>query len=357
MGRHGGVRLLVAAGAVAGGARSGRRVAKAGHGLTVYIRSATGTAAVELEMDATVGDLRNAADVPRGVVMRFGDTVLGDDSALLSDTGISAEATVDVDTVPLRWDREAKGAEAALTEDDMMVHCVRGPVTQSDSANVVRGTVGYVTGRHYWEVELVCWNGHGSGRDLIGICTADQQLDRMPGKPAGMGSSDHAWGVGMWQARWRKEHGGDSPEVDGAPSPRQGDNVGVLLDCERSFVRFYLNGKPMGSAPAASALSTASAKGIPLYPAVCVGRLTGDHRYRLRTEVQMPADADCDPACAVVAGQPSRGGRGSGSSSVSPSKVSLVVGMGFDTAAATQALQRSGGNVERAIAFLVEGAG
>lgn len=257
-------------------------------GLLIYIRWDDKQSAVELDPAATVGDLKRAAAQVFPVVanrgLLYGDTVLSDDSVPLADAGFSSQVTVDVASAPLRWDSDRSSSTTAFEDENKVCHW-----TGTDyCSEVVVGTHGWTSGQHYWEVQLEAWDGSGSGRDLIGVCN-NEQLKQLtvPSSNAGMGSTPNAWGAGMWQAPFRREHNGDEPEFKGTRNPRQGDRIGVLLDLDKGFVRWYLNGGYLG-ADADESQSNGLPSGDMYYPAVSVGRLTAKHKYRIIADPEPP---------------------------------------------------------------------
>eukprot|EP00756_Hemistasia_phaeocysticola_P000813 Hpha_TRINITY_DN10582_c1_g1::TRINITY_DN10582_c1_g1_i1::g.31388::m.31388 len=260
-------------------------------GLLIYVRWDDKTSAVELDPAATVGDLKRAAAQlfpvveNRGLV--HGDTVLSDDSLPLADAGFSSQITVEVGSAPLCWDLD-KSSKTTAFEDDNQVANWTG--TDGYCSEVVVATHGWTSGRHYWEVKLEVWDGSGSGRDLIGVCNQNllKQLT-IPGSNAGMGSTPHAWGAGMWQAPFRKEHNGDEPEFKGTRNPKQGDRIGILLDLDQMFVRWYLNGGYLGADAEESQLNDLP-RGDMYYPAVSVGRLSAKHKYRIIANPEPPRE-------------------------------------------------------------------
>jgi len=273
-------------------------------GIMVFVRRADGdTHALELDADATVGDLkREAARAFPEVAhngLRFAGSVLTDDSKTLADAEFSNQVTVDVDVSPLRWCVEGSSERSIITDEGKVAGWKRKDDRGDYCAEVIVGTQGWTSGRHYWEVKLEVWDGSGSGRDVIGVCSDRLFHDEggvmlkekltMKDVICGMGSSAHCWGVGMWQSPWRKEHDSEEGNFNGAPSPKEGDRVGILLDLDRAFIRFYLNGYFMGSDEADSTFSEIP-RGDTFRPALSVGRLADKHKYRLITDPEKPED-------------------------------------------------------------------
>eukprot|EP01062_Namystynia_karyoxenos_P077202 TRINITY_DN7726_c0_g1_i1.p1 TRINITY_DN7726_c0_g1~~TRINITY_DN7726_c0_g1_i1.p1 ORF type:complete len:317 (+),score=56.34 TRINITY_DN7726_c0_g1_i1:81-953(+) len=263
------------------------RAGKCGGGLQVYVRGADGSVqALELDPAATVADLRRAAGVPRGTVLSFGGADLADDDVQLCDTGVSAEATVEVRGERLRWSAEAKDPDITLAEDDMLAYwSPRDEDAGQCWMSLLRTEALTQQGR--WEVELVTFSGNGFGRDVIGVCTEEQSLRVPQAELCGLGNGVHGWGAGLWQSPYQREHNstayeGDDPEDSNLCQhcPAQGDRVGLHLDCDQGTLSFFLNGRPM-DADGGGATFTGLPRGVPLYPALSVGRLTSTHRYRL----------------------------------------------------------------------------
>lgn len=270
-------------------------------GLMVYIRRGADTVPVELPSDATVGDLKcEAAKIFKEVTtngLRLGDTVLKDDALGLADAGFSAQVTVDVEMAALRWDEELSSKSSIIANEGMVCSwslAVSGENRDDYCGQVIVGTHGWTSGRHYWEVVLEAWDGSGSGRDVIGVCTeslfqTEQGTTMKDDAVCGMGSSPHCWGIGMWQSPFRKEHHNEEGNFKNARSPKQGDRIGVLLDLDVGFIRFYLDGRFISTDEEDSAFISIPS-GETYRPAVSVGRLSTKHKYRIIADPPPPED-------------------------------------------------------------------
>jgi hypothetical protein len=129
----------------------------------------------------------------------------------------------------LGWLWETCGRNMALSEEGLVA-----TVTAFKSFQLVTGGEPMTEGRHYWEVEMT--KGEGSNC-MIGAVRPGLDHDK-----AHYNTNDayfiDAYNGGLWgNGKHRADKQGDFAE---------GDRVGVLLDLDAGWLRFYRNGKRCG---------------------------------------------------------------------------------------------------------------
>jgi hypothetical protein len=100
-------------------------------------------------------------------------------------------------------------------------------------------------GKHYWEVELV---SEDMRMILVGISSPN--LD-----PAGEHYGRECTDGWFISASYGALYGNGKNGIDEAGPYKQGDRVGVLLDLDNGFLRFFKNGVPHGPGYAAGSVT------------------------------------------------------------------------------------------------------
>ena len=133
---------------------------------------------------------------------------------------------------------------------DGTVACARFPPMGRDFGCIVTGGEVMTEGRHFWEVELTDIDDMGGC--MIGAWRP--YMDSRDIDEASDGSACCIWGQdgGIWDLE-NPDNGYGMPHVvdDGPHAYQQGhfskgDRIGVLLDLDLGWVRFYKNGKRCG---------------------------------------------------------------------------------------------------------------
>jgi len=110
---------------------------------------------------------------------------------------------------------------------------VRNPVNKK--WNAVRTNLGFSSGKHHWEVKI---DQCVSKNIFIGICTADAEMSNY------VGSDPHGWAYLSNRAVWHNK-----AKLRGyGEIYRQGDVIGVVLDCDQGTLAFTRNGVDYGIA-------------------------------------------------------------------------------------------------------------
>eukprot|EP01117_Protostelium_nocturnum_P014354 TRINITY_DN5459_c0_g1_i1.p1 TRINITY_DN5459_c0_g1~~TRINITY_DN5459_c0_g1_i1.p1 ORF type:complete len:298 (+),score=74.33 TRINITY_DN5459_c0_g1_i1:57-896(+) len=122
----------------------------------------------------------------------------------------------------------------------------------------VLGNVGMWTGKHYWEVHIDKFDPMDQPYVLIGVVPSNGSVDNWIGWP-GNGCCITSIGTFLSEEVGKRF----------ASSFGEGDTIGVYLDLDSSFIRFFLNGVDLGFF--AEFKSNASVKWEdPVYPAIAV---------------------------------------------------------------------------------------
>jgi hypothetical protein len=151
------------------------------------------------------------------------------DSGRLNGLGLG-EGSVVFMLQRLGWCWTACGSDVTLSEDGLVA-----TMDRDEDHQLVTGGEPMTEGRHYWEVELSKWEGNiclfigtvrpGLDHDKDHSATNDAYfIDASDGTLCGNGK--------------------DSADWQGAFE--EGDRVGVLLDLDAGWLRFYRNGKRCG---------------------------------------------------------------------------------------------------------------
>ena len=153
------------------------------------------------------------------------------------------------------WDCNDCSRNIFIKPNGFTLH--RNPVAQSTDA--AKGKVGFVSGRHCWEV---WWEGPLGTVAVIGIATKDAPV-QSPGYVALLGSNSDSWGWNLVDNHLI--HNGDChgnyPLLNNAPKYQTGERLRVISDCDDNTLSFERNYEFLGVA----------FRGLPkksLYPAV-----------------------------------------------------------------------------------------
>jgi hypothetical protein len=129
----------------------------------------------------------------------------------------------------LGWLWKTCGSGMALSEEGLAA-----TVTVKKRFQLVTGGEPMTEGRHYWEVEMTKWEWSNC---MIGAVRPGLDHDKDHYHANGAYFID-AYNGGLW--------GNGEGNADKQGKFVQGDRVGVLLDLDAGWLRFYLNGKRCG---------------------------------------------------------------------------------------------------------------
>jgi hypothetical protein len=129
------------------------------------------------------------------------------------------------------WRWEVCGSSLTLSEDGLLV---TSDTKGSYSWQLVTGGEPMTEGRHYWEVELTQSEGNGL---MIGAVRPDMDYEHGHMQQ----HSSHLIDVGDWSLYGSGKRGADQQGWFA-----EGDRVGVLLDLDAGWLRFYRNNTRCG---------------------------------------------------------------------------------------------------------------
>lgn len=167
--------------------------------------------------------------------------------------GISQAAAA----APTTWDPAYKNASINLTNGNITANFTSGQA-------VALGTVGYATGKHYFEITFT--SGTSSGNASLGIAPATEPLANQ------IGYNDGSGAVGMFQSSGNIYLNGTKLGSYSGYST-VGNVVGVAVDSDQKLVWFRTNGgqwNGSGTAnPSTGVGGIAYTSTVPMFPAVC----------------------------------------------------------------------------------------
>jgi len=153
-----------------------------------------------------------------------------------------------------------------LTGDNLIV----ASPSSGFSANIgVRAKHGWTSGKHYWELKVVLFDGGGNGYNSTGVATKDAPLTASHGYPL-EAASGQAWVVGMYRLEISSGSSHSMSSYGSHKAIATGDTVGFLLDLTPSStgtLTVYHNGALVGVP-----FRDLKGKGK-IFPVVSLGRL------------------------------------------------------------------------------------
>lgn len=143
--------------------------------------------------------------------------------------------------------------------------------TLSFEERVVLGTVGYSSGRHYWEVQIDRYDNRAD--PAFGVARHQVARDRMLGKDAFAYSmyidAERSWFMHAAQHTNRIALiGSDDDDDEDSGGMRPGSVIGVDLNLDEGTLSFWLNGELHGGQPAFTGLP----KDVVFYPAFSLSK-------------------------------------------------------------------------------------
>jgi hypothetical protein len=148
----------------------------------------------------------------------------------------------------LGWRWDACGSKITLSEDGLVAtktELVRS--AGSFSYQLATGGLPMTEGRHYWEVQVSGSSARGPAFTAVGAVRPG--LDHDKNYASGDCNGNHGYFIhgdsspAYWNSRaMRLEHHRNAWQGDFA----EGDRVGVLLDLDAGWMRFFRNGKRYG---------------------------------------------------------------------------------------------------------------
>jgi hypothetical protein len=163
------------------------------------------------------------------------------DSGRLDGLGLG-EGSVVFMLQRLGWCWTTCGSEMVLSDDGLVATTLseEGLVATKDAEDdwpLVTGGEPMTEGRHYWEVQLTKWAPTGAYRLLIGAVRPGLDHDKDQSK------NNDAYFIDAIDGALE---GNGKEEADQQGEFEEGDRVGVLLDLDSGWLRFYRNGKRCG---------------------------------------------------------------------------------------------------------------
>jgi hypothetical protein len=131
----------------------------------------------------------------------------------------------------LGWRWEKSGSEITLSGEGLVA-----TKDQTGSQQLVTGGSPMTEGRHYWEVELT-WTDDGECWSMVGAVRPGLNHDQ------GHHSTNDAYYI------WGDDgslYGNGIADADPQGGFAPGDRIGVLLDLDAGWLRYYRNGKRCG---------------------------------------------------------------------------------------------------------------
>eukprot|EP00756_Hemistasia_phaeocysticola_P061393 Hpha_TRINITY_DN4873_c0_g1::TRINITY_DN4873_c0_g1_i1::g.20382::m.20382 len=225
-----GERLLSAAGALGVGASGGKG---SGTGLLLYVQSVDRTIPVELDMDATVGNLYEAVvaahPAARGMKLQYREAVLADDKESLADLGVCQEVTLELvqGANAIGFSEQHKGDDW----DAMGARARRTRKTQGWNGSCVLSDRAFEHGRHLMAVTLYI-KSPGSTNFSVGCALESLDMNNQ------MYSQSHSWAC--------IDHG-DAYAKGTSHNPRKGYKAGVPMvvafDMEQTRLSLWRQGE------------------------------------------------------------------------------------------------------------------
>jgi hypothetical protein len=175
-------------------------------------------------------ELYKVAERADGLAVREDDAepeLLDDESMLLGDGEIVAMA---VKESPLLW-RTFAADRVTLSEDDAVV-----TQTLGNKWSLTTTGIELTAGKHYWEVELL-------SESVSCTCIGISRPNLNPKGGYLEGDCTDGWFIG---ATLGALYGNGKAHDDEAGRCKQGDRLGVLLDLDNGFLRFFKNGVENG---------------------------------------------------------------------------------------------------------------
>jgi hypothetical protein len=196
------------------------------------------------------------------------------DSGRLDGLGLG-EGSVVFMLQRLGWLWKTCGSSMALSEEGLLATVIEYNKDLSDDFQLVTGGEPMTEGRHYWEVKIT---KRGGDNYFIGAVrpALDHDKDHI--------ETDDAYSIdgdgGLW--------GNGKNCADEQGEFAEGDRVGVLLDLDAGWLRFFLNGRRCGPG------FTEGVTG----PLVRAAQVTGaGDTLTVLPGAVAPADEPCNPAC------------------------------------------------------------
>lgn len=171
-----------------------------------------------------------------------------------------------------RWNPEDCGPLVKLSGENL-VTAYRGRKSAGKN-HLVRASVGWLSGVHYWEVALSEFSKSGSGYHSIGVAAADVPLRGAGMQLMGDCKTALAWALHL--EKYTIIHRKVSSAAGFHELPASGQVIGVLLDLEVGTLTFFLNGVSTPDSVVRS--PDLRLPRVPLYPAVEMGCLV-KNRY------------------------------------------------------------------------------
>jgi hypothetical protein len=157
----------------------------------------------------------------------------------LHELGLGEGSVVFMLWAGLSWTKHGSGI--TLSEDGLVATAVANRATICLGRHLVTGGLLMTEGRHYWEVKITADHG-GNCSIMLGVARPGLDYDKAHTGYMGtglncyyiMGNAGGLFGNGRFQ-------------VDPQGMFAQGDRIGMLLDLDAGWLRFYRNGKRCGS--------------------------------------------------------------------------------------------------------------
>ncbi|XP_035694993.1 SPRY domain-containing SOCS box protein 3-like [Branchiostoma floridae] len=157
-----------------------------------------------------------------------------------------------------RWDVNNKSPEVQLSSCQLAAYFHVDPVDSSIGTAGVRGTKGFTTGEHYWEV-IFLEPPHGTSV-MVGVGTKKALLHLGNYQYINLlGRDEESWGLSYKGTTW---HNGKYQQYT-EPFYDQTTVIGVHLNLYNGTLTYYRNGKSLGVA------FRSINRGEELYPIIC----------------------------------------------------------------------------------------
>ncbi|XP_062404538.1 SPRY domain-containing SOCS box protein 3 [Sardina pilchardus] len=141
------------------------------------------------------------------------------------------------------WDAEAKSTAVQLSACQQAVYFHTNMLLESEGSAGVRGTKGFCSGEHYWEIEFL-EPPYGSSV-MVGLGTKEALLHTGNTPSLNLlGMDGESWGLSYKGSVW---HNGVSRKYTEAFYDKS-TVIGVLLNLDSGALRFYRSGISLGVA-------------------------------------------------------------------------------------------------------------